>query len=59
VQDRTAIGGGAEVTDIGPAELVGPQAGELTGQNQGQVSFRPVCAALQLPVAVTSLDGRK
>jgi hypothetical protein len=58
VKDRTATGAGANITDIGPAQLIGAQPREQTGQDQRQVSFAPVGTALGLPVTVNCLEQR-
>jgi hypothetical protein len=57
VDDRAAIGG-ADVTDIGSAQLVGAQPGKQAGQHQRQVPFGPVGAARGLVVAVHRLEQR-
>ena len=58
MKDRTATGAGANITDIGPAQLIGAQPREHTGQDQRQVSFAPVGTALGLPVTVSCLEQR-
>ena len=58
MKDRTAIGAGPNITDIGSAELVGAQPGEQAGQNQRQVALGPVGAARGFVVGVHHLEQR-
>ena len=56
MKDRTAIGGRADITDIGAAQLLGAQAGEQTGQDQRQVPFGSVGPPLGLVVGLNRLE---
>jgi hypothetical protein len=58
VDDRGAIVGGADVSDIGLAEFVGPETGQQCCEKDREITFSPISLALRVSVLSDGFEQR-